>query len=113
MQIEVARASACRIETRLDPRVRASRRVSTRQTRVSAPRKPGDKLRNFRRKALRTIPWFELESWISRKLRIRLDIPVEHPCDLACQPQIPVAGQVGVVGVQGQPVALIGRLFAM
>jgi enediyne biosynthesis protein E4 len=37
--ISVARASACRVEIRLDAWRRASRRVSTRQTRVSAPRR--------------------------------------------------------------------------
>ena len=44
---------------------------------------------------------------------IRLGLAMEPPGDLTGQSQVPVAGQVGAIGAQGQPVALIGRLVVM
>jgi hypothetical protein len=46
-------------------------------------------------------------------MRIQLDLSVEHPGNLACELQIPVAGQLRTICIQRQPKALIGRLITV
>jgi hypothetical protein len=51
--------------------------------------------------------------WISRHLGVCADLPMEHASDFARQAQIPVAGQIGAVGIERQPESLVGRILAV